>query len=445
MTTTSHNRASDAAARASANERAAFRLMLAFAVAGIVFMLFPGTLLGVWNLVSISTRHSADAVSTAWIQAHGHAQLFGWIGTFVIGIGYRSLPASCRRTILGVDDGWWSLGLWASGVSLRWAVGMEPAAWRVLLPLGAALELAGLALFVRASLGHRPEAGGRPGAWALVVMGGTVGFLLALVAHAWIAVEVALAGETPAFPPEANTRLLTLAAWGFVVPFVWGFTAKWVSTLLGLAAPRGRALAAAYLVSVAGVALGVAGRHLAAAWLLLGASLGAAVALRIFERAAGRPRLNGVHPSFSVFTRVAYGWLLVAAALLVWAAAGGPDTAGILGGSRHALTVGFFTTMVFCVGPRVLPTFTGRTKLFSTRLMALALVTVTAGCTIRVVAEILAYQGYAAGAWSWLPASALTELAAFVLFAANMAATFVWAPQIVRKRYPSRSGFYAVD
>ena len=25
------------------------------------------------------------------INAHGHAQIFGWIGTFVIGIGYYSL------------------------------------------------------------------------------------------------------------------------------------------------------------------------------------------------------------------------------------------------------------------------------------------------------------------------------------------------------------------
>jgi hypothetical protein len=134
---------------------------------------------------------------------------------------------------------------------------------------------------------------------------------------------VALAGETPAFPPEANKRFLALAAWGFVVPFVWGFTARWVSTLLGLAAPRGRGLLGAYAVSVAGVALAVAGQHLPAAWLLLGASLAAVVALRMFEPATGRPRLHGVHPSFAVFTRVAYGWLLVSAALLVWASAGG--------------------------------------------------------------------------------------------------------------------------
>lgn len=243
---------------------------------------------------------------------------------------------------------------------------------------------------------------------------------------------MALGGETPAFPAEANRRFLTLAAWGFLVPFVWGFTARWVSTMLGIAEPRGRQLVGAYVLSVAGVALALGGWHVPAAVLLLGASAWAVAALRMFERATGRPRLQGVHPSFAVFTRVAYGWLLVAAALGVWAAAGDPDTAGVWGGSRHALTVGCLATMVFCVGPRILPTFTGHTKLFSKRLMALTLVTITAGCTMRVVAEILAYQGYVPGAWRWLPVSAVIELTAVVLFAVNMAATFVYVPKIRR-------------
>ena len=27
-----------------------------------------------------------------WIQAHGHAQLSGWVGTFILGIGFYSIP-----------------------------------------------------------------------------------------------------------------------------------------------------------------------------------------------------------------------------------------------------------------------------------------------------------------------------------------------------------------
>jgi hypothetical protein len=39
----------------------------------------PGTVLGVWNLIGISSRHSAASASPLWIQGHGHAQLFGWV------------------------------------------------------------------------------------------------------------------------------------------------------------------------------------------------------------------------------------------------------------------------------------------------------------------------------------------------------------------------------
>jgi hypothetical protein len=64
------------------------RALIAFIVAGLLFMLLPGTFLGVSNLVSISNRHPLESLSPAWLQAHGHAQIFGWIGTFILGIGF---------------------------------------------------------------------------------------------------------------------------------------------------------------------------------------------------------------------------------------------------------------------------------------------------------------------------------------------------------------------
>jgi uncharacterized protein involved in response to NO len=46
---------------------------------------------------------------------------------------------------------------------------------------------------------------------------------------------------------------------------------------------------------------------------------------------------------------------------------------GIWGASRHALTVGFAATMVFTIGPRILPHFAGIYSIFSKRLMFLSL------------------------------------------------------------------------
>ena len=71
-----------------AREEASSRLLMAFVTTGLIFMVFPGTFLGVWNLLQISGRESVASISPAWLQAHGHAQVFGWVGSFILGIGF---------------------------------------------------------------------------------------------------------------------------------------------------------------------------------------------------------------------------------------------------------------------------------------------------------------------------------------------------------------------
>ena len=83
---------------------------------------------------------------------------------------------------------------------------------------------------------------------------------------------------------------------------------------------------------------------------------------------------------------------------------------GIWGASRHALTVGFAATMVFAIGPRILPHFAGIQRIFSTRLMFLSLVCLQTGCLLRVSSEPLAYEGLASFAWKVLPVSGMLEL-----------------------------------
>ena len=120
---------------------------------------------------------------------------------------------------------------------------------------------------------------------------------------------------------------------------------------------------------------------------------------------------------------------VVAAALAIWASSV-KDAPGIWGASRHALTVGFLATMVFCVGQRILPAFSGMRLLLSTKLMFVSLLLLSAGCTLRVSSEILAYQGFANWAWSWLPVSAVTEMAAVTIFAINLLFTFARRPAV---------------
>lgn len=87
-------------------ERLAGRLLAAFVITGLVFLALPGTLLGVLNLLSISGHESASAAQTAWIQAHGQAQLFGWVGSFILGISIYVLPKIQGRGLKKFGEAW---------------------------------------------------------------------------------------------------------------------------------------------------------------------------------------------------------------------------------------------------------------------------------------------------------------------------------------------------
>jgi len=401
------------------------RLLMTYITTGLVFMLFPGTFLGVWNLLAISSRRAPGSVSAGWIQAHGHAQIFGWIGTFILGIGFYSIPKLRRQRGFALPAAWTSWVLWTSGVSLRWLAGVSQWQWRILLPLSAILEVAAFLIFFRSVSGHRPEHSGkkRLEEWVFVVIAGSLGLMLALLLNLGATLFLAFRGSSPALPSEFDQRFLVLQTSGFLVPFVWGFSAKWLPVFLGLRPVHGRVLLTAVAVNAAGVVAGLAGWSVTASFLLIAAMFTAIYALRLFEPPQQPAKVKGVHISFPVFVRIAYIWAAIAAGLAIWAALT-VNSHGISGASRHALTVGFLAMMVFAIGQRVLPAFSGMRLLFSTRLMFAAMLLLCAGCLLRVGSEILAYQQFLRSAWSWLPVSAVCEMTAVTLFAANLLATF---------------------
>lgn len=418
-----------------AQEKSAQRLMMAYAITGLFFMLLPGTFLGVWNLISISGHHG-PAISASWIQAHGHAQIFGWIGTFILGIGFYSIPRMTGRAAQPAARGWVCWLLWTSGVLLRWATGFYHLYWRALLPLSALLELCAFLIFLSSVRSHRQADSKAPGArkpvWIIAVLVGTAGFGVGLLMNLLIALCVSARDTGPEFPAASETRFLTLLAYAFIVPTVWGFSARWLPVFLGLKAVNETALRYALLLSIGGVVLTEAGLSHAAPWLIALAAATAVTAFHLFGPSERKAKTTGVHASFPVFIRIAYVWLLLATGLGICAAY--LDRAnGWVGASRHALTVGFVSTMVFAIGQRVLPAFAGMRVLYSPRLMLTCLLLLNTGCILRVSSEILAYENYWPPAWKVLPVSALCELAAVTVFAVNMLLTFKQPPAHLQK------------
>jgi len=374
-------------------ERGAQRLVTAFILTGLAFMLLPGTFLGVWNLISISESRSVTTLSPAWIQAHGHAQIFGWIGTFILGIGLYSLQKMQNSAAFRLSRGWLCWAFWTSGVLLRWATNIYAWNWRRLLPISALLELTAFVLFQRSVRRHRTADDRKKSeAWRTLVVSSTLGFLAALIGNAALSFVVAAQNSGPAFPHSLDQRLLVLSTWGFLVLAIWGFNAKWLPVFLGLKAPSEMGLIAGLLVNAAGVIAALLGMLRTSALLLLTGAAIVILALHIFESAPRPAKTLNVHASFPVFVRMAYAWLGIAALLTIWAT-GADHAGGIWGASRHALTVGFIAVMVFTIGQRVLPAFCGMKILFSPTLMFLSLALLNIGCLLRVASEIPAYEG----------------------------------------------------
>jgi len=231
-----------------APERRAARMLAAFILTGLCFLALPGTLLGVWNLLSIAEHHNGAGVSNAWIQAHGHAQLFGWVGTFILGISLYVLPKFRGRTLKRLAAAWAVWALWTVGVTWRWWAGVSAQAWRPALIVSGALELVALVLVLRVVAfkpghrGARDEPSKRPsdlGSWLGIF--GFASLAVALVLSLGISIYVVATAPWPVYPATSDRIFLLIALWGFAVPMAWGYSTRFVTVFLGLEAPVHRA------------------------------------------------------------------------------------------------------------------------------------------------------------------------------------------------------------
>src|SRR5579883_2799541 len=63
-----------------------------FFKAGIAVTLSLGAVWGAYLLVRIALTGSFRAAGLHEVNAHGHAQIFGWVGLFVMGFAYQAFP-----------------------------------------------------------------------------------------------------------------------------------------------------------------------------------------------------------------------------------------------------------------------------------------------------------------------------------------------------------------
>ena len=398
-------------------ERRVARLLAAFIATGLVFMILPGTLVGVWNLVNISAQQHSGAAPTGWTQAHGHAQLFGWVATFIIGISLYTFPKFRGGQLRSLSTGWAMLALWILGVAARW---LSAAGY---VPEPATLAAAALELSVALLLLWQCSAAGvshkRGQAWESLVFGGYAGLVLTLGWQFAIAVRI----HTAIVPEAFNHIFLSLALWVFCLPVVLGFSARFLPALLGLVAPSPNGARLTLILAALSAMFWLADSALLATAGSFLTAVAGIWTIRVFHPAIRAPKTRAVDSLYPYFARIAFAWLLVSSILAFGASHG-----GMLGASRHAFTVGFLSTLILAIGPRILPSFLNSRELKSIVLMRISLFLLTTGCLVRVISEPLAYGGHLPLAWSLLPASAVAELTALFLFAVNLAWTLLSPP-----------------
>ena len=377
-----------------------------FFQAGIVTVLTLGAAWGAYLLLTFGLRGAfTTAADLHQVNAHGHAQIFGWVGLFVMGFAYQAFPRFKHTALAHPRLAWASLWLMLAGVAGRSV--LEPLAGS--LPTlaypavaAAVLEVIAVVLFAGV-IGATWRASGKPLAfydWYI------------LNALAWFVIQAAyeavyLAATLSA--PGPKELLGLVATWqaplreiqihGFALLMILGVSQRVFHNFYGLPAPSprvsGRALALLNL-AIPGEVVGLvlmrtAGYHWAALWfgsvLLMAAAVGMLLRdWRIFSAAA--------EPDRSLkFLRAAYVWLLVSLAMLVLlpaylAVAGMGFSHAYYGAARHAITVGFVSLMIVGVAARVVPTLNG---IDARRLPALwvPFLLLNFGCALRVAAQTL--------------------------------------------------------
>jgi uncharacterized protein involved in response to NO len=365
-----------------------------------------------------------------WIalgQAHGHAQLFGWAGLFVLGVGLYFLPRLRGTTLMYPQLAPYALVCYCIGIALRALSQPFGAIADTSMPPGqsiAALGLAGIAFsgifelagtaLIIAMFAITFRHAGPVGSQAPIVpvrpylITALVSLSLATILNTILGIYGAISSSF-IFPSTWNDLLVHLMIFGFIIPIVISLSVRNLPLFMRLAMPPRGELMPLFLIFVTGLILQLTAllAHLFAADLALLTRLGALgsileyaaiiafvwmldVLLRrkpawIVNRAtqpAGyvetRKPTRKNYPDYGEFGRFellvisAYAWLVIAAsvgvingiaALLTGSTIFNPDI------ERHAITVGFITLLIFGMAVRMLPGFSGKSRIASTRLV----------------------------------------------------------------------------
>jgi hypothetical protein len=368
----------------------------------IAVILTAGATLGATMLFLYGLRHSFTSLDLfAPIQAHANAQVFGWVGLFVMGFAYQGLPRFKFVTLWRPDLANASFLLLLTGLVCRMGAACPWLGQTAVGVLGGVLEALAVVLFTTI-IARTLRASRTPDPWDKYVLAAlacfAAGAILEPLVFWWTRPELApdlLIGRVAdVMGPYRNVQLL-----GFAGLLILGVGQRILPTAFGFREPGKRVTTVAFVLLSPGLALDVSCWGLfrltrAPSWALLswvGTSSYALGALVLSFGLGAFTRGDGGRST--KFIRAAFFWLALAC-VMVFAepfyarALGLRFSHAYHGAIRHAFTVGFISLMILGVSSKVVPIL-GGLEARSLPALWLPFVLINAGNALRVIFQVL--------------------------------------------------------
>src|SRR5579884_381050 len=298
-----------------------------FFKAGIVVTLSLGAVWGAYLLLRIAVSGSFTAAGLHEVNAHGHAQIFGWVGLFVMGFAYQAFPRFKHTTLSHPKLALASLVLMLAGILGRSV--LEPLAdalaWAGPAAVAAStLEIAAIVLFVGILAATWRASGKRLAFYDSYIVCSLAWFLVqAVYESVYLAATLNAGGreELIALVATWQGALRDVQIHGFALLMILGVSQRLFHHFYGLPAPSQRLsrIALVFLnAAILGEVIGLVMHRLGGpAWIGLWYAsvlvLAGTVATLVWN---WRIFTSSAEPDRTLkFLRAAYVWLLVSLAM----------------------------------------------------------------------------------------------------------------------------------
>jgi hypothetical protein len=376
-----------------------------FFLAALALVLTLGATWGATLLWRIGLGGSFTAAGAHEVNAHGLAQIYGWVGLFIMGFAYTVFPRMWRSPAPSRTLATLALTANVAGVLVS-ALGMRlSGTWAAAAPvalLGSGMIILGVTIFAAQILNafERRRVAAEPAFLFMLVA--IAWFVLSTVfsaVHTWMTLTAGNHDRLVEVISTYQAALRDVQVHGMALTMILGVSMKMLPGMFGLQRISHRRA----MIALGLITLGVAGETsffiafrwtsmpmLAGVLYLCWAMLAAGVATTVlaWRPCFGLPRDDG---RSGKFIRAAYIWLTISLVMLLLLPlyqmlVGVPFSHAYYGAARHAITVGFVSLMIMGVAGKFVPALRGIPWRDLSSLRG-PFILVNAGCALRVILQ----------------------------------------------------------